>query len=416
MGRVRVNISGDGLVATAVAPAGPSSAQSDVEAALRDAGVVHGIDAGAVPAFAGRLADTTFAGSMVVARGTAPVAGSDGHVDDLDPVSRIAGQQRKDGSVDFRERHMLRAIPVDTAVARNVPPTSGTPGRDVRDRALAPKAGKAHRVRMGPGVRVDGDLVVATRGGCLLHDDRVIDVVSLYTHGGDVDYASGNLHTDGSLIVRGDVHEGFTATATGDVNVTGAVFGAEVQAGSIARIDQGVLGKDARVRAGGDVLCRHATSALLQAGGGVVIGDQAAHCRIRGATLTARSGRGAIVGGEARIASCIKIKVAGTPNGAATHLAVADPEADVPDAEPRPVGGSARATGAAVAVDRTEVLRRRERMRELMKTAVIEVSDTLWAGVRITIGDVTMVVDQARQNVRLRYAEATNSIAEEPLA
>ena len=55
-------------------------------------------------------------------------------------------------------------------------------------------------------------------------------------------------------------------------------------------------------------------------------------------------------------------------------------------------------------------------MRELMKTAVIEIADTLYAGVTITIGDVTTTIDQPRQHVRLRWAESTNTITEEPMA
>ena len=58
-----------------------------------------------------------------------------------------------------------------------------------------------------------------------------------------------------------------SVTAKAEVLVRGAVLSARVIAGGSVRIQQGVLGRDAVVEAGGDLRCRHATSASLAAGG-----------------------------------------------------------------------------------------------------------------------------------------------------
>lgn len=435
MARIRITVVEQGMQAVAHATAGPATTDAELRAALAAAKVVHGIDAAAVAAFAARLADATFAGQAVLARGEPPRDGTDGRVDGLAAPHAIAGDARADGSVDYHDRHLLVPIHDGAELGRIVPPTAGAPGRDVTGVVRPARPGKAHAERVGAGARVVGDRVVATRSGVLLRDARLIDVVPLYTHGGDVDYASGSLHTDGSLEVRGDVHEGFTAVASGDLHVTGAVLGGTVRAGNDLRIDQGLLGAAASAIAGGELRCRHATAALLQAGATVALGDQAAHCRIRGEALEAKDGHGTVFGGEVRVRSGIRLRVAGTPAGAPTHLIVGDVSDEASAAirsgntdakvalrvqqraaSGSPPGAKALRTGLRAADAALEDnLRLRVRQRELLATAVVEVDDTVHVGVRVSFGQTAWVCDRTRHHLRLRWSPVDETIVEETM-
>ncbi len=385
--RIRFRTENGGLAAIAQAVAGPVVGPAELERLLADARVVHGIDADALRTFAERLADAAYAGSVVIARGQPPVPGADGTID-CSNTTVVAGELHRDGSIDFRERRFLVPVAEGSEIARFVAPTAGAPGRDVHGDVIAAKPGRPPRLRLGAGTRLDGEVVLATRSGVLLRDERVLDVVTLHTHGGDVDYTSGSLHTEGSLVVRGDVQAGFAADARGDVHVTGSVFEGTVRAGGTARIDQGVLGARASVRASGALLCRHATAAALHADGAIELFDQAVHCRLRARSVKAIAGHGALIGGEVRALTRIVARVAGTAGGATTHFVLGqDPAA---------------AAGAAPS-------------REALAGACVEVSDALHVGVRVTFGDRTWTADSTHRRVRLRWSPETGAIVVEPL-
>src|SRR5439155_15672399 len=139
------------------------------------------------------------------------------------------------------ERGLLHPAVTGATVARVVPPQPGTPGRDVFGAAIPAAAGRPAPLRLGPGVRPgERGEVIATRDGVIAFQAGSVDVVPLWQHKGDVDLASGNLHAHGSLLVTGDVHEGFLVETDGDVVVQGAVLDACIKAGGNAVIAQSV--------------------------------------------------------------------------------------------------------------------------------------------------------------------------------
>lgn len=434
MGRVRIQIPADGSVAEAIAAAGLACTLGELRGELTRAGVAAGVDEPALQSFAQRLADPGYAGTTTVARGTAAVAGEDGRVEcDID-TSFLPGQEHDDGHIDFRERGRLHPVKDGQDLGRIVPPTTGVAGHDVRGRRLEPKPGRAHTVRFGSGVRVEDGRIVAARGGVLLRDERQLDVVPLYSHGGDVDLRSGNLHTEGSLEVRGDVRDGFAATATGDIVVNGTVQGT-VQAGGSVQVSQGVLGKESSVRAGGAIGCRHATSARLQAGGVVDVGDQLNQCTVFADRVRLLRGRGAVVGGELRVRQSIQLINAGIVDGATTLLAVADltneqaelvrrsrPAAQAERSAVRGQrdGGRADAKARRSAVKEADLAREEklillQQQRELLQSASIEIAGTAHAGVRVRFGAFLRQFDQPRTRIRCRWDAERNEIHEEPL-
>lgn len=243
MERLQIKIAGNGLEARLHAVAGPAATLDELMAALQSAGVVHGLDDDAIATVARQLEDPGAAIDVVIARGSAPEAGTAGCLRGELLAAREAGHARADASIDYRERTTLHPVAAGAPVAEIVPPTPGKPGRSVLGRALPCKPGRPHAQREGPGVRRQGDVLVAARDGVILASERKVDVVDLYTHSGDVDYDSGNLHSKGSLVVKGDVRAGFRADADGDIEVAGAVLDGAVDAGGSVRVGQGVLGQ-----------------------------------------------------------------------------------------------------------------------------------------------------------------------------
>ncbi len=428
-----MDVSTDGLTAKVRAAAGPVCSRADVTAALTAAGVVAGFDENAIDGFAARLLDPAFRGEAVLAHGRAARPGEPCQVGYTIELAQVPGEIQRDGHIDFHERHLLHPVEVGQVVARLAPATAGEAGCDVRGRHLPAAAGPSCRIRCGPGVRVDGDDVVATRAGVLLHDGDRLDVVPLYVHKGDVDLRSGNLRGEGSIEVRGDVGAGFVVAASADVVVHGSVFEATVEAGANVRITQGAMG-GSTVVAAGDLQCRHAVAASLTAGRELTVQDQLMHCRARAERIVMTTGRAHAIGCELRARTSIVVGTAGNADGAGAVLAAAD-LGDARAALALLQGDAARNARSAARVDawrqsrikgnrlaqrdkdqtETERLRLLARQRELLGTATITVTGVAHAGVLIQFGEFGIVLDQPRRAVRFRYDRPNDRIHEENL-
>lgn len=428
-------IAADGLQAELHVAKGAACTEAELRTALTGAGVSFGIDDAALHELAGQASAADWSGSAVIARGEAAGNGRDGFLAITDPPGLRPGTTHQDGTIDYRERHYLLPVAADTLVGTLMPPEPGRSGRTVAGKVLPAKAGAPLRLRPGPGVRLEGERLYAIRGGVLSLAPPLVDVVPLFVQGGDVDYRVGNLHTEGSVEVRGDVHEGFSVEATHDVHTAGAVLDATITAGARAIVDQGVLGDHARVTASGDLYCRHATAATLHGGGVVTFGDGASHCRALGDRIVAATGRGAVFGGELRARTSIVVRTAGTGQGARTLLAVGDVSdleaaavrealADQKLAD-RALQRGRQEGGRSVKAIRTAVrlgdpaqqakLRIRMQQRERLRTAFVEVHETLHPGVRVQFGDKSFSTDSPRRHLRLRWDEEHDCIVEENL-
>ncbi len=414
--RIRVVIAANGLSAEVVIVAGPKVAADSLAAALTAAGVVHGVDKAAVSALGQRLEDPLFAVKAPIASGDAAQPGVEGFIDLAFASSLRSGTTKADGRMDFRERDLLPAAVAGAGVGRIVPPTSGVPGRDVRGRELRSPPCKPFAPRLGPGVRGDvGGEVVAVRAGVVMvSGNKLIDVVDLWRHDGNVDLRSGNLHTGGSLLVTGDVREGGAATANGDVIVSGAVLDGAVRAVGNVRVEQGVMGEKSSVTSGADVHVHHATSAIICAEGDLLVDAQVAHCWIRAESIKLLKGRGQAFGGELRARHSVDILVAGTENGAQTLLAIGnlDPaeqmiarrEAARTD---KPQVPSAKKAAAVVELTKIQ--------RNHMATCSISIRTTCWPGVRIQFGNTLFDVREPMRRVRFRWDAESSTIIHEDI-
>jgi len=423
MTRLQIHVADDGLTAVVEVRAGAAATADELRAALADAEVVYGVDDDAVAALAQRLADPDARGRFEVARGAPAVDGHDGELRGDAFCGPRAGKRGPNDRVDFRERHILHPARTGGVVATVVEPTAGTAGRDVRDRLLRPTHGRPFVQRLGDGVRRDGGSLRATRDGVVLATQELVDVVTLYEHAGNVDYRSGNLHTAGSLLVKGDVDDGFCATASGDVAVQGTVQGGVEAEGSV-HVERSVLGDALVVRAGADVTCRVATSTRLFAGRSIVVHDQAAQSELQAPRVFVTEGRGSVRGGTVRAREEIEVLHAGADSGVVTVLAAAQLLDERQELARRSAASAREQRGASrlgttkrerAAVragdrERDELLRLRRLQRQHMREAVVRVLADCHPGVVVRIGPCRLELAHAQRGVEFRYDDDTGSI------
>lgn len=426
MARFTVEIRDQGMAAFVKATSGPAVVAAELTEALRAAKVTSGIDAEVLARLGQQLADPNWQGEVCIAKGEAPSHGENGRVELQLPFGLCAGSERADGSIDYRERHMLQPVANQSLLARIIAPTPAQAGIDVLGKILAAKPGAPARLRLGPGVEQRADCIYATRNGVLIADQGKLDVAPLYVHRGDVDLHSGNLRSDGSIEVSGDVADGFSATAAANLVVRGSAYAARIDAVADVHVAQGIMGQ-CEVTAGGSISCRHATSAQLRAERDLIVGDQLTHCDASADRILLRTGRARAMGGTLRAKTCIELGTAGSEEGAATHLCAADVSEDRAQ-RARLNSEAARAAkgsrtdlksrrSAQRADDRseTERLSMLKTQRELLQHATVTVTGTLHPGVTVRFGEHALVLLEPRQAVRLRFNSQDETIHIEDL-
>lgn len=302
-----------------------------VVAELAAAKIIFGLDNEAMDELV-RLAaegDGRAVGPVVLARGLPPVDGENGVILYHELLQTPAGypRLREDGTADFFELNTVRNVEVGTVLATRRAPTRGTPGSDVFGQAIPAKDGRDVKLRAGKGTRLsdDGQSVLATmEGHAAANQQGEITVSPIFTVDGDVDYHTGNIDFVGTVIVRGDIIQGFTVRAAQNVEVHGGVMGGTVEAGGDVIVRYGILGTGhGRVTAGGRVQCRFVEGAEIRAGGDVTVVDGILNSHLfAGGNVMVTGSRGSIIGGQIRARAEVNARFIGSSAGVPTEIQV----------------------------------------------------------------------------------------------
>ncbi len=323
--RVGVRITDDRLSAFVSIARGPAGDEAHLRCALEGAGLRAGIDERVVTRLGLGLNDDRFEiARELVASGTRALEGEDGRFELAFLAGIQPGHLREDGTIDFHDRELLKPVLKGEVLGQVHPARAGVQGQLVDGTTTSPAKPREATLVLGSGAERDADGVVraAHAGVVVWKPPRSIDVVEQHVHEGSVDLRSGDLHMQGSLLVKGDVHRSFGVYATGDLEIRGAVDGGNVHSGGSVKIKQGVRGGDAAtVCAEGDLAVHHAESAVLYAGRLLQIGD-AVHSRLAAGRIEVS---GKVRGGVTQAEFSIILREVGSSLGTDTELVAAEP-------------------------------------------------------------------------------------------
>lgn len=248
-------ISDDNLYASVVAEVGTLLAVSDVKRALTKAGIVGAYEDEQIQA----MLDMAEPGDPVlVAAGTPPVLGVDARIEYFfQTESRVVASEGSEDKLDWKAIRDRSFVKAGAVLARKHAPTKGVDGRDLFGQKIIARHGEDCVLLVGENVAFgpDGRSLVARKSGVAkLNENGSVSVVDVITVK-DVDLASGSLCTLGAVVVDGNVTEGFTVEAAGDVYVRGNVEAATIVAGGRVIIGGGVR-QHGKVEAVGSVALR----------------------------------------------------------------------------------------------------------------------------------------------------------------
>jgi uncharacterized protein (DUF342 family) len=171
---------------------------------------------------------------------------------------------------------------------------------------------------------------------------------------GDVDNTVGNLDVVGSLLVQGDIRDGFEVKATESITVKGIIEGAIVTAGLNVQVQVGINGSNhGRITAGGDVISGFIEMAGIEAGGSVFSSSIINSSVVCGDTVQATGGRGVIVGGSITARGSVRALVIGHRAGRSMEISLGNSAAFV--AEKRELLEKRAALEAEIAAKETNI-------------------------------------------------------------
>jgi hypothetical protein len=180
-------------------------------------------------------------------------------------------------------------------------------------------------LRYGKNIEINSDkteLFAACDGLVKVFEGKVI-VNDSYDVPNNVGNSTGDIDFEGSVIVHGNVITGFSVKAKGDVEVLGVVEGAEIISGGNIILHKGIQGMGkSHIQAAGFIQARYIENANVIAGGDVhseAILHSTVTCK---GSITVEGKKGMISGGTVRAGMSVSTRILGSHMGTITNVEV----------------------------------------------------------------------------------------------
>lgn len=173
----------------------------------------------------------------IVARGIFPKPGLDGDVEVQIDVEGIT--LADEGKVNYREQASMQLVQHGQLVAAVLPPIPGQFGEDVFGNEIRAEDGQTATIRLGKNVTQTGNHIFANCSGNLVlerMDHMILIDIADSLEMDEVNFASGNVHFDGDVTVKGSVSHGCILDVTGTLEIGGEISKAEVYAGKTVHV------------------------------------------------------------------------------------------------------------------------------------------------------------------------------------
>lgn len=271
-----------------------------IRRALASAKLGFGVDEARVEAMA---QNQSYMRLALIASGERAQHGEDGKVVDmtLERAEDAPPPEDDYGRIDFKNLNWIQNVTKGQKLCRIIPPTSGQDGMNVLGQRQYAKPGRAAPYVAGDHTAFseDGVYLLAAIDGQLLRKGTRYVVDETLTIKGNVDYSTGNIKCNGSVVVMGDVYPNFEVEAQNNITVYGTVDGGTLKAGKDVAVFGGVLASNqGYIHAGGNFRCRFMEYGKAYVGQNAYF-ENLIHSNINcEGDIFVTSGRGTVIGGR----------------------------------------------------------------------------------------------------------------------
>ena len=166
------------------------------------------------------------------------------------------------------------------------------------------------------------EIIALIDGNAFLEENRVC--VEPLVRVDRVDYETGNIHFDGSVIVKGRIADGFTIEAGGSVEIGECVGRALVSAGRDVLLKGGMNGDgEGTIKATGSITSKYIENARISCGRDLLVQELLLNSDfVVGANLVLRGRRGELLGGSGVVGGNLWCKQLGSQAEVQTRVSV----------------------------------------------------------------------------------------------
>jgi uncharacterized protein (DUF342 family) len=217
-------------------------AEKDITELLYNSRVLYGINEAYLKEIGAGLKNGDVPEEKVtIAQGTPPNDGLNGKITyHFNTQTSLKPKQNPDGSVDYKQVDIVISVDKGEKLATLEPPKMGTPGKNLHGESIQCKDGVPAKLPIGPNTTVDpqnSDTLIASTNGIVRLVGSAVEVCEGFIINGNVDFSTGNVKYEHSVIVTGDVKSSFDIECGGDLQISGTI-------------------EDSTLKVGGNVLCR----------------------------------------------------------------------------------------------------------------------------------------------------------------
>ncbi len=216
--------------------------EKDILNTLQSSNVLHGIDETRLKEIVSGLKSGQIPEVKVtIAQGTAPVNGQNGKITyHFNTQTSLKPKLNPDGSVDYKSVDIVISVKQGDKLVTLEPPEKGVPGKNLYGEPIQCTDGVPAKMPIGPHTEIDPqhpDTLIASTNGIVRLVGPAVEVCEGFIINGDVDFSTGNVKYDHSVIVTGDIKSSFDIECGGDLQIGGTI-------------------EDSNLKVGGNVLCR----------------------------------------------------------------------------------------------------------------------------------------------------------------
>lgn len=180
----------------------------------------------------------------IIAKYLPPVDGQNGTISYLYDTKKVMRpKENDDGTVNYKDLGLIRNIKKGDIIANIAHPTKCEPGINIKNEEITPVPGeKAHFV-LGENTALNESTtsIVATVDGNITFNKGCFNIEPNVIIDNDIDASIGNIDFIGSIIIKGDVLEGFSVKADKGITIHGTVTGAKLFSFGNIVVKKGVL-------------------------------------------------------------------------------------------------------------------------------------------------------------------------------
>lgn len=282
---ISVEVAADWMSATlTVSPprkGGAPPDRTDLTDAIARAGVVHGIAEDEIDAISSR---PRYDHAVVIAHGTDPIHAKSAEIRyHFDPYRGKPYLVLDFDRIDLRELNFIEDKHEGDLLSELIPPVEPSDGTDVLGRPIPARSEvKPVQLRGGSNTQVsaDGSRVSATADGNVRINRGAI-VIEPVVKVTSVDYSTGNIRFEGSVVVEKDIADGFVVEADGDVQVGRGVGRATIKAGGNVLFKAGVNGGgEAQIACEGNLFAKYVEGATVTVHGSAFVEEAIMHSHL----------------------------------------------------------------------------------------------------------------------------------------